>query len=140
TELGHDGRARLARSKLFPINHWASLCSLFKAKELDRSVCNADLAQALLESAPPDGYPPVSAGILDAGTVWRAVCRHVFDMGEREPDLVTLLLWATSKSGSSRFLSASEDLRDSLCQRLVVNLGDTADSILQFIENGASTD
>ena len=67
TELGHDVRARLARSKLFPINHWASLCSLFKAKELDRSVCNADLAQALLESAPPDGYPPVSAGILDAG-------------------------------------------------------------------------
>src|SRR5262245_22925650 len=38
TELGHDVVARLARSKLFPINHWASLCSLFKAKELDRSV------------------------------------------------------------------------------------------------------
>src|SRR5262249_36272030 len=139
-DLGHDVVARLARSRLFPIDHWASLCSLFKAKELDRSICDAAIAQALLDYAPPDGYPPVSAGVLDAGTVWRAICRHVFDMGEREPDLVTLLLWATTKSGSSRYLNASEELRDSLRQRLVANLGDPAGSILRFIENGAGAD
>lgn len=139
-DLGHDVVARLARSRLFPIDHWASLCSLFKAKELDRSICDSSIAQALLDYAPPDGYPPVSAGVLDAGTVWRAICRHVFDMGEREPDLVTLMLWATTKSGSSRYSNASEELRDSLRHRLVVNLGDAADSILRFIENGASPD
>src|SRR5437588_476111 len=129
-DLGHDVVARLARSRLFPIDHWASLCSLFKAKELDRSICDPAIAQALLDYAPPDGYPPVSAGVLDAGTVWRAICRHVFDMGEREPDLVTLMLWATTKSGSSRYLNASEELRDSLRHRLVTNLGEAADSIL----------
>jgi hypothetical protein len=139
-DLGHDVVARLARSRLFPIDHWASLCSLFKAKELDRSICDQAIAQALLEYAPPDGYPPVSAGVLDAGTVWRAICRHVFDMGEREPDLVTLILWATSRSGSSRYASASEELRDSLRHRLVGNLGDAADSILRFVENGTSAD
>ena len=32
------------------------------------------------------------------------VGRHVFDMGESEPDLVSLLLWATTKSGSARYL------------------------------------
>ena len=96
-DLGHDVVARLARSRLFAIDHWASLCALFKAKELDRSICDPAIAQALLEYAPPDGYPPVSAGILDAGTVWRAISRHVFDMGESEPDLVSLLLWATTK-------------------------------------------
>ena len=140
TELGHDVRARLARSKLFPINHWASLCSLFKAKELDRSVCNADLAQALLESAPPDGYPPVSAGILDAGTVWRAVCRHVFDMGEREPDLVTLLLWATDRNKSARFIAASDGLRDALLERLVGNLGEATASLIRFVDSDAGPD
>jgi hypothetical protein len=139
-QLGHDVVARLARSRLVPINHWASLCSLFKAKELDRSICDPAIAQALLDSAPkPDGYPPVSAGVLDAGTVWRAICRHVFDMGEREPDLVTLLLWASSKS-ASRYLDSSEELRDSLRDRLVANLGDAAESILRFIENGAAAD
>ena len=103
-DLGNDVVARLARSRLFAIDHWASLCALFKAKELDRSICDPAIAQALLEYAPADGYPPVSAGVLDAGTVWRAICRHVFDMGESEPDLVSLLLWATAKSGPARYL------------------------------------
>lgn len=132
--------ARLARSRLFPIDDWASLCSLFKAKELDRSICDPAIAQALLECAPPDGYPPVSAGILDAGTVWRAICRHVFEMGESEPDLVSLLLWATGKPGPARYLNVSDELRDSLRQRLTNNLGDVADSILRFIDNGAGAD
>jgi hypothetical protein len=139
-DLGNDVVARLARSRLFPIDHWASLCSLFKAKELDRSICDPAIAQALLDCAPPDGYPPVSAGVLDAGTVWRAICRHVFEMGESEPDLVSLLLWATGKSGPARFLNASEELRQSLRQRLANNLGDASDTILRFIENGAGAD
>jgi hypothetical protein len=50
------------------------------------AICEPAIAQALMEYAPPDGYPPVSAGLLDGGMVWRAICRHVFDMGEREPD------------------------------------------------------
>ena len=140
TELGHDVVARLARSRLFAIDHWASLCALFKAKELDRSICDPAIAQALIEYAPSDGYPPVSAGILDGGTVWRAISRHVFDMGESEPDLVSLLLWATTRSASSRYLNASPELRTSLRDRLVVNLGDAAESILRFIESGANAD
>jgi len=133
-DLGNDVVARLARSRLFAIDHWASLCSLFKAKELDPSICEASLAEALLECAPADGYPPVSAGVLDAGTVWRATCRHVFEMGEREPDLVMLLLWATNKATSARYLNVSEVLRGNLRQRLVSNLGEAADSILRFVD------
>src|SRR4051794_28126164 len=139
-DLGHDVVARLARCRLFPIDHWASLCTLFRAKELDRSICDPALAQALLEYAPADGYPPVSAGILDAGTVWRAISRHVFEMGEREPDLVALLLWATSKSGASRYQNAGDELKVSLHQRLVASLGDAADSVLRFIDSGVGAD
>lgn len=139
-DLGNDVVARLTRSRLFPVDHWASLCVLFKAKEFDRSICDPALAQALMEYAPPDGYPPVSAGLLDAGTVWRALSRHVFDMGESEPDLVSLLLWASSKSGPSRYLGVGEDLRTSLRQRLSNGLGDAADSILRFMDSGAGAD
>src|SRR5439155_4591070 len=136
-DLGHDVVARLARCRLFPIDDWASLCALFRAKELDRSIYDQAIAQALLENRPKDGYPPVSAGILDAGTVWRAVSRHVFEMGESEPDLVGLLLWAASKSGSARYLSANDELKASLSKRLTGRLGDVADSVLRFIESGA---
>ncbi|MEQ8667593.1 MAG: BREX-2 system phosphatase PglZ [Pirellulales bacterium] len=139
-DLGHDVVGRLARSRLFPVDHWASLCSLFKAKELDRSICEPAIAQALMEYAPPDGYPPVSAGLLDGGTVWRAICRHVFDMGEREPDLVTLLLWASSEKGAKRYEAAGDEICTSLRRRLIHNLGDAADSILKFIESKAWSD
>lgn len=139
-DLGLDVVARLARSRLFPIDHWATLCALFRAKELDRSICDPAIAQALIEHAPPDGYPPVSAGILDGGTVWRALGRHAFDMGESEPDLVSLLLWAATKSGSARYLAATPELRGSLRNRLVAGLGDAADSVLRFVEAGAGAD
>lgn len=139
-DLGLDVVARLARSRLFAVDHWASLSSLFKAKELDRSILDPAIAQALLDFAPTDGYPPVSAGILDAGTVWRAICRHVFDMGESEPDLVSLLLWASSEKGPNRYQQAGEAICASLRQRLVHNLGDAADSILRFVESNAGAD
>lgn len=136
-DLGHDVVARLARCRLFPFNHVASLCSLFKAKELDRSICEPGIAHALLEYSPRDGYPPVSAGVLDAGTVWRAVCRHVFEMGDREPDLVTLLLWATTQNGPKRYIEATEELRGSLRNRLHSRLGDAADAILRIVDSQA---
>ena len=140
-KLGNDVVARLARNRLFHIDHFASLCALFKAKELDPLVSDPAIAEALLEcKRPPDGFPPVSAGVLDAGTVWRAICRHVFEMGESEPDLVSLLLWATGKAGQARYQIASEALRESLRSRLMNNLGEAAESILRFIENGAGSD
>lgn len=139
-DLGHDVVARLARSRLFPFNHVASLCSLFKAKELDRSICEPGIAHALLEYSPRDGYPPVSAGVLDAGTVWSAVCRHVFEMGDREPDLVTLLLWATTENGPKRYIEATDELRGSLRSRLHSRLGDAADAILRIVDSEAGAD
>jgi len=139
-DLGLDVVARLARSRLFAVDHWASLSSLFKAKELDRSILDPAIAQALMDFAPSDGYPPVSAGILDAGTVWRAICRHVFDMGESEPDLVSLLLWASSEKGPKRYKQAGEAICGSLRKRLVYNLGDAAESILRFVESNAGAD
>lgn len=127
----------MAKSRVFPFNHIASLCSLFKAKELDRSICDPGISDALLEFSPRDGYPPVSAGVLDAGTVWRAVCRHVFEMGDREPDLVTLLLWATKDDGPQRYIEATDELRSSLRNRLHSRLGDAADAVLRIVDSGA---
>lgn len=140
TELGQDVVGRLARSRLFPFNHVASLCSLFKAKELDRTICDPGIAHALLEYSPRDGYPPVSAGVLDAGTVWSALCRHVFEMGDREPDLVTLLLWATTSNGPKRYIDATNELRGSLRNRLHSRLGDAADAILRIVDSEAGKD
>jgi hypothetical protein len=141
TDLGNDVVGRLVRSRLFPIDHWASLCSLFRARQLDRAVLDAAVVRSLLENAPADGYPPVSAGVLDAGTVWRSVCRHVFDMGEREPELLSvLLLWATTESGSRRYQAAAPELRESLGRRLQQTVGEGAASVLRIVQHGFAAD
>ncbi len=139
-DLGHDVVGRLARSRLFAVDHWAGLCSLFRARELDRAILDPVLAQALMEHAPPDGYPPVSAGVLDSGTVWRAICRHVFAMGDGEPDLAALLLWASSDNGASRFRAAGSEICERLQSRLTSRFGDAAAAVLSFAESGNGID
>lgn len=138
-DLGDDVVGRLARSRLFPVDPWASLCALFKAKDVDPSLGDAAVAQALLASVPADGYPPAPAGVLDPATVWKAVCRHVFDMGDREPDLPSLLLWAGG-DGAHRWRQAAPELRAGLRRQLIERLGGVAEAILRFVDSGAGAD
>src|SRR5437763_1159654 len=99
TDLGYDVVARLARSRLFHLDVWESVRALFKAKMIDPTLRARCVAQALLEYVPPAGYLPVQAGVLDAGTAWRALFHHGFGMADHEPDLASLLFWAASSAG-----------------------------------------
>ena len=138
-DLGEDVVARMARCRLFPADEWNIVRDLFRAKRFDPALPDKCVAEALIENAPRDGYPATSTGVLDAGTIWRAVFRHVLEMGDREPDLVSLLLWGVSGS-VTRYLSANEELRKATREQLTKTLGRTADSILRFIDGGYSTD
>src|SRR5207302_7824133 len=92
--LGQDVVARLARARLFAIDLWESVKGLFKARQLDPSIRDRCLAQALLVHVPGEGYcPTVPAGVLDAGTIWRTLFHFAFGMDDRDrdPDLAALL-------------------------------------------------
>jgi hypothetical protein len=139
-ELGHDVVARLARSKLWPVDPWEGVKGLFRARQLDPALREACLAQALLEHQPPGrGYDPVPAGVLDAGTAWRAIYRHALGMEDREPDLPGMLRWA-AEIGAGGYLAAPADLRAATRSRLEVTLGKAAAAILDVVESGASRD
>jgi hypothetical protein len=136
-ELGHDVVARLARSKLWPVDPWEGVKGLFKARQLDPALRETCLARALLEHKPPGrDYDPVPAGVLDAGTAWRAILHHALGMEDREPDLPGLLRWAASV-GAARYLAAPADLRAAARIRLVGTLGLAAGSVLDVVESGA---
>ena len=140
TELGQDVVARLARSRLSPVDPWEAVKGLFQARRLDPSVRERCLARALLEHVPPEGkYPPVPAGVLDAATAWRAVLHHGFGLEDREPDLPGLLRWAAAP-GADRYLAAPADLRAATRARLAATLGPAAGSILDLVESGAARD
>ena len=123
-DLGNDVVARLARSRLFPIDHWASLVCAVQGQGTGPLDLRSGDRSGPARTPPRRWLSARVGGVLDAGTVWRAVCRHVFEMGEREPDLVSLLLWATTKSGSARYLSVDRRTAERACdERLIVESG-----------------
>jgi hypothetical protein len=140
-EFGQDLLARLAGGRLYPIDLWESVRGLFKARQIDPTVRGKSIAQALLDYAPASGYPPVPAGVLDAATVWRALCRHAFQMGDGELDSARLLLWAaTTPAGAARYRSAPAELREALRDRAAATLGPAAGSVLAFVDAGYAQD
>ena len=76
-------------------------------------VCDPALAEALLECAPADGYPAGIGRRSRRGTVWRAICRHVFEMGRaRTGPCDALAALGDGKRRQARYLNVSEELRD----------------------------
>jgi hypothetical protein len=141
SELGLDVRARLARGKLIPVDLWDSVRGLFKAREIDPTVRSRGVARALLEHAPADGYPPVPAGVLDAGTVWRTLFRHALLMRDGEPTLPRLLTWtAAGGPGVEEYRRAAGDFRAAVRERLGGSLGPAAEAVLDVVEGGAARD
>jgi hypothetical protein len=139
-DLGHDVVARLVRSRLWPVDPWEGVKGLFRARQLDPTLREACLAHALLEHEPPDrGYDPVAAGVLDAGTAWRAIYRHALGMEDREPDLPGLLRWA-AETGAVRYVASPADLRAATRSRLAATLGAAAVAILDIADAGAARD
>src|SRR5206468_3630535 len=140
-DVGQDLLARMAGGRLYPIDLWESGRGLFKARQIDPTVRGKSIAQALLDHAPTSGYPPVPAGVLDAATVWRSLCRHAFQMGDGDLDLAALLLWAaTVPAGVARYRSAPAELREAFRDRVVSTLGGAAGSVLGFIDSGHAGD
>lgn len=138
-ELGQDLVARFAGGRLYSIDLWEAVRGLFKARQIDPTVRGRAVARSLLDNAPPAGYPPVPAGVLDAGTAWRCLTRHAFGMGDREPDVPGLLRWASGPA-VERYRSAPAELRDALRRRLAETLGAAAESVLNLIDSGAAPD
>ncbi len=140
-DLGQDLLARMAGGRLYSIDLWESVRGLFKARQIDPTVRGKSIAQALLDHAPTSGYPPVPAGVLDAASVWRTLCRHAFQMSDGELDVPRLLIWAaTTPGGVARYGSAPDDLREALRERVLTTLGPAAGSVLAFIEAGHAQD
>jgi hypothetical protein len=139
--LGQDVIARLARARLFAIDLWDSVKGLFRAKQLDPSIRDRCLAQALLVHVPGEGFcPAVPAGVLDAGTLWQTLFHFAFGMEDREPDLAALLRWAATGTADAHYRTAAEDLRAAARRRLETTLGSAAVSILDVVDSGHGRD
>jgi hypothetical protein len=137
SELGEDVVARLARRRLAAIDPWEGVVRLFQASKVDPRLRREGwMANALIESAPPGGYPAVPAGVLDRDTAWTAFFVHRLGLPDGRPDPVALLRWSLDPRQTPRFESLDTAARQGVRQRLRETAGIVGSAVVDCLEAG----
>lgn len=140
-ELSGDILVRLAKRKLYPIESWQIVKSLFQAHEIDpRLRRHRWIADHLMEFIPEGGYPAVSSGFLDAETVWPILLGRVIGLVYDRPDLAAILKWSIDTTSVTRFRAASEEFREAAVNWLSESAGPTVDVIFRCITANERSD
>lgn len=133
-ELGVDILLRLAKQRLFKINSWQIVQALFQATAIDpRLMRYGGLADYLMDWAPPEGYPPVNGGFLDAETAWSVLLERSIGLAGDRPDLLTLLKWSINSENIQRYHSAPADLQTAMVDWLTSVAGSAATAVLHCV-------
>jgi hypothetical protein len=133
-ELSDDILVRLAKRRLYPIDSWQIVKSLFQAHSIDpRLTQHRFVADHLLEFIPDGGYPAVSGGFLDAETVWPILLGRVIGLVNDRPDLAAILRWSIDTTSVARFRAASEEFRTAAVDWLCETAGATANVVFRCI-------
>lgn len=143
TELSDDILVRLAKRRLFPIDSWQIVKSLFQAHSLDpRLTRHRWIADLLMEFIPEGGggYPAVSGGFLDAETVWPILLGRVIGLASDRPDLMAILRWSIDAASVTRFRAASEEFREAAVGWLSETAGAATAAVFRCIEANARPD
>lgn len=130
-DLSEDILLRLAKRRLFPVDPWQIVRSLFAAHAVDpRLTRHGWIAELLLDLVPAEGYPAARGGFLDADTAWPLLLRHAIDLASETPDLTSLLKWSLDGEATARFRLAAEAFQQGATQWLTEKAGPVAESIL----------
>ena len=133
-QLSDDILVRLAKRKLYPIDSWQIVKSLFQAHAIDpRLTRHRFIADYLMEFTPEGGYPAVSGGFLDAETVWPILLGRVIGLVSDRPDLAAILKWSIETTTVARFRAASEEFREAAVNWLSETAGATAIVVFRCI-------
>ena len=135
SDLGEDVIARLARRQLASIDPWEGVVRLFQASKADPRLRREGwMANALIESAPPNGYSAVTAGILDRDTAWTAFLVHRLGLPDGRPDAVSLLRWTFDPQQAPRFESLDSAARQGVRLRFEETAGAVGRAVADCLE------
>ena len=132
--LSKDILIRLAKQRLFPIDPWQIVKSLFRATNIDpRLIPHRWIPEALMDWMPDNRYAPVLGGFLDAEVVWPLLLKHGLAIEIERPDLSALLVWSTEPSHVERYQKASEDFRSAASDWLTLYAGSATATLLNSV-------
>jgi hypothetical protein len=133
-ELGDDILVRLTRHRLFPLDSWQIVKTLFQARAIDPRVTRYGwIAEYLLDVVPAEGFSPAPGGFLDAETVWPILLSRQIGLTSDRPDLLALLKWSIDADNVERFHTVSAPFRQVASEWLVHQAGPTAEAILDCV-------
>lgn len=141
SELDDDILVRLTKRRLFPVDSWQIVKSLFQAHSIDHRITrHAWIAEHLLELMPTEGYAPAAGGFLDADRVWGTLLRSRLGFSSGRPDLVAILRWSTDPESVARWRSAPEPLRLATAKWLIQSAGAVAGPVLTCVASQDNPD
>ena len=133
-DLSDDILLRLAKRRLFPIDTWQIVRSLFQASTVDPRLTRFGwIADMLLDLVPAEGYPAARGGFLDADTVWPLLLRYGIGLTAETPDLTSLLKWSLDADAAARFRGAGQAFREAATGWLAEKAGPVAEVVLSCV-------
>ncbi len=130
-DISDDILVRLKPRKLIPLDSWQIVKALFQVRAVDPRVTRYGwMADSLMDLIPPNGYPPVATGFLDAETVWGIVLDHYLGLTGYSLDLLAVLKWSIDPKNVERFCSAPQMIQEATSEWLVSTAGPTVAAVL----------
>ncbi|MGQ4808738.1 hypothetical protein NKDENANG_02126 [Candidatus Entotheonellaceae bacterium PAL068K] len=141
SNLGDDILVRLTKRRLFPIDSWQIVKTLFEACTIDPRVTRYGwIAEYLLDAVPLEGFPPVPGGFLDAETVWPILLGRQIGFADDRPDLLALLKWCIEAKHIERFQAVPESFRQAATKWLAYQAGPAAEAVLNCVVSNQRPD
>jgi hypothetical protein len=130
-DISDDILVRLKPRKLIPLDSWQIVKALFQVRAVDPRVTRHGwMADALMDLIPPNGYPPVATGFLDAETVWGIVLDHYLGLSGYSLDLLAVLKWSIETKNVERFCCAPQLIQEATSEWLVSTAGPTVAAVM----------
>ena len=133
-DLSEDILLRLTKRRLFPLEGWEIVKTLFQARTIDQRVTRHYwIADLLMNWRPPEGYPPVSSGFLDAETVWAILLQHGIGLTTEHPDLQAILRCSLDLANVTRYRATSDAFREAAVAWLSQSAGPVVKIVLDCV-------
>lgn len=140
SELSDDILLRLAKQRLFPIDPWQIVKTLFHATNIDpRLIQHKWIPTVLMDWLPANRYAPVMGGFLDAEIIWPLLLKHGLGLEGDRPNLEDILRWSTEAKHITQYHQAPEDFRSAADQWLTENTSPTTHTVLQCIASNSES-
>lgn len=131
--LEEDLLVRFAKRRLFSLDVWEGVKSLFSAKDLDPRVMRLRWLAERMLALGGESLPAVSNGFLDAETLWRTWLRLELGLEAKQADLMALLLWSLEPGNGERWRKLPAEQRAAATQWLCEQAGPASDYVLRCV-------